>query len=308
MQDPVDQPLSILFRGTQFERFIPILAAKKVTSAIDLLVRCAELGLSGAETSALAAAAGRCFLPSMDTPLSLPSVRRLSWGCSLLDPLWGGGLLLSGLLEFAGAAGSGKTQLALWLLGAALCEEGAGAVYVCTEGEFPAKRFCQMRHQGLDSVAACSRVVVERASTFGELWSVVSQRLPLLIARTRARLIVIDSIGALRSEYDKNEMGPNTDHLWQLGQRLKWLNDAYGVGVIVLNQVSADLNAGGEAVKASLGLVWSNCVNTRVMVSKDQRPTSEGTISRRMRIELCPYLPNFEVHFEVTTEGIRGLE
>jgi RecA/RadA recombinase len=314
--DPVDKPLGEVLRGTRFEGMVGVLAARGVRSAVELLVRGGELGLGAAEAAALRAAAGALFAPGMETPLSLSlsqtssSLSRLSWGCALLDPLWGGGVLLRGLLELAGPAGSGKTQLALWLAGRALlAAPGSAVLFLCTEGEFPAKRFCQMRHLGLDALACLARIVVEKAASFAQLDAVLAHRLPILIAKTRAKLLVIDSIGALRSDYDQSETGPNTDHLWLLAQRLKWINDAYGVGVIILNQVSADMEAGGDAVKASLGLVWSNCVNTRVMVRKHpRRHANDENVLRSMTIEMCPYLPNFQVYFQVTTEGIKGVE
>ncbi len=317
MDGVIDQPLSELLRGTPYERFVAPLRQKKVAGAVDLLVRAAELGsVLGRDAEAVLLMAGRLYMPLMETPVSLPAVERLSWACPVLDPVFGGGLQMAGVTEFAGSAGSGKTQLAMWLAGRSLAtHRDSGVIYICTEGEFPAKRFCQMRHEGLASAAALARVVVERAATFDELWSVASVRLPILIAKTRARLVVLDSVGALRSEFEEGDMGARTDHLWRLGQRLKWISDQYCCGVIVINQVRADMSdravvrgGGGEAVTAALGLVWSNCVNTRIMVSKHASSrTSDGSVERTMAVELCPYLPNFAVDFVVTSEGVQGL-
>ena len=304
-----DRPLAELFRGTRFEAFVAPLARKKVVGAMDLLVRAPELGtLLGGEAEGMVLLAGRVFLPTMETPLSLPPAPRLGWGCAQLDPLFGGGLQLAGVTELCGAAGSGKTQLALWLAGRSLAQHPeSGVVYVCTEGEFPARRFRQMRHAGLGAAEACARVVVERAASFEELWGVASARLPLLLARTRARLLVLDSVGALGAEHGSGELGARAEQLWRLAQRLKWLADQYACGVLVLNQVRADFADGRpDAVAPALGLVWANCVNTRIMVRKTRRASPDGSPIREMAVHLCPYLPSFAAEFVVTSEGIRG--
>jgi DNA-repair protein XRCC3 len=306
-----DRPLAELLRGTRFEAFVAPLAQKKVVGAMDLLVRAGELGpVLGADAEALVLLAGRVFMPLMETPLSLAATPRLSWGCPQLDGVFGGGLQLAGVTELCGAAGSGKTQLALWLAGRSLAEHPeSGVVYVCTEGEFAARRFRQMRHEGLSATEACQRVVVERAASFEELWGVATTRLPLLVARTRARLVVVDSVGALRADYGAAETAQRAEQLWRLAQRLKWLADSYACGVVVVNQVRADMEAGRgpDAVAPALGLVWANCVNTRLMVAKTRRLAPDGSPVRELAVDLCPYLPNFAVDFVVTSEGIQGV-
>ncbi len=310
MDSVQDRPLVELFRGTRFEAFVAPLARKNVVGAMDLLVRAGELGsLLGADAEAVVLLAGRAFAPVMETPLTLAATPRLSWGCAQLDGVFGGGLQLAGVTELCGAAGSGKTQVALWLAGRSLAEHPqSGVVYVCTEGEFAARRFRQMRHAGLGAAEACERVVVERAASFEELWGVASARLPLLVARTRARLVVVDSVGALRAEYGAAETAQRAEQLWRLAQRLKWLADQYACGVLVVNQVRADMTSGApDAVAPALGLVWANCVNTRLMVSKTRRLAPDGAVVRELAVDLCPYLPNFAVEFVVTPDGIRGV-
>lgn len=300
-----DCSVADLLRGTPLERHLPALLSrpKPVSCASDLLVQANELGASlarvpPADVDAMVLRAARRFLPPLETPLGLPLVR-LPFACPVLDPLFGGGLQLSGIVELVGAAGAAKTQLALWLAGRSLAEHPAsGVVYVCTEGAFPARRFAQMHGE-----AALARVVVERAASLEALWSVLSARLLVLVNATRARLVVIDSLGALRAEDEEaGGGGDRNDHLWRLAQHLKWINEQTQCGVLVLNQVRADMSAGAPegAVQPALGLVWSTCVNTRVFL----RRTPRG--ERVLRVDLCPYLPRFEAPFHVTAAGVSG--
>ncbi len=55
------------------------------------------------------------------------------------------GIPAQGITEFYGASGAGKTQICLHLVLSILCQkEDNKVVYICTEGVFPMKRFCQM--------------------------------------------------------------------------------------------------------------------------------------------------------------------
>jgi hypothetical protein len=120
--------------------------------------------------------------------------------------------------------------------------------------------------------------------------------------------LFVDSIGALRSEFDNDQSGrtARTGYLWQLGQYLKWINDRYSCGIFVLNQVRADFKNGG--VTPALGLVWSNCVNTRILVSKTSSVLQDGVVVREMTVQLCPHLPQFSMPFLVHASGVRGFE
>lgn len=73
--------------------------------------------------------------------------RKLRFNIASLDRLTGGGISARGVVEIAGDAGSGKTQLALHL--ALSCQRQCpkhvrGVVYISTEHPFPSKRLVQM--------------------------------------------------------------------------------------------------------------------------------------------------------------------
>lgn len=316
-----DQELRTLLNGTPFERQVETLERAKMRRATDVLTRGAELnsllkGLSCEELAQLRDLCGRLFLPVLETPITLPRPPLISWGAETgLDQFWGGGVQMGGIVEFSGAAGAGKSQIALWLAGRALAANpDAYVVYVSTEGgDFPVKRFSQM-HEELGP-RATDRILVERATSFDELWTVLQTRLRAALNRFQVALVVIDSVGALRSDYDfaaSEDRSARTRHLWQLAQYLKFINDRYHCGVLVTNQMRADMQSkenvafgSGDKVTPVLGLVWSNCVNTRIIVSKTTQMVDQGLV-REMKVEMCPYLPRFSMPFVVTAGGLRA--
>lgn len=83
-------------------------------------------------------------------------VRRLSFGCKIIDKCTRGGLPLQGINEIVGEAGAGKTQFALTLsLQCHLMEafgglSGATAYLCCGEGSFPVRRLEQLAHSFQD--------------------------------------------------------------------------------------------------------------------------------------------------------------
>jgi RecA/RadA recombinase len=314
-------PLQEALAGTPWSSRVAMLQSKGIQTALDAVVKSEKLrtALSAEDMRGVLLACSQRFAPSHQSVLQAWSAPRVSWRCDALDAVWGGGVQLTGVTELAGSAGTAKTQCALWLAGSVLQQHGeAGVVFVCTEGNFPSKRYAQLCEDVPD---AQSRTVIERAASMDELWTLLQQRLPILLVRCKAKLVVIDSIGALRGDYEASETGARSEMLWQIGQYLKWVNERYDCGVIVTNQVRALMTENApphlsafrsaeEQVTPALGLVWSNVVNTRIMLSKSAHSVDiNGTeqVVRNMTITLCPYLPNVTIPFAVTTNAIRGL-
>lgn len=210
----------------------------------------------------------------------------------------------NGIVEFAGAAGTGKTQVAMWLIARAMArDDESSVIYVGTEGEFPLKRFKQMC-----SVSQSRRLVLEKVDSFEALQEWLQTRFPILANKTKARLLVIDSVGALRSDFGDAETPQRAQALWNLGYALKWIVDTHSCGVIVTNQVVSVMDGVADQVRPALGMVWSSIVNTRVLLSRSKIPHDDGvTIVRNMHIDCCPYLPKMTLPFIITTAGIEGL-
>ncbi|XP_075859802.1 DNA repair protein XRCC3 isoform X3 [Microcebus murinus] len=187
--------------------------------------------------------------------------QRLSLGCPVLDGLLRGGLPLAGITELAGRSSVGKTQLALQLCLAVQfprrhggLEAGRagfpGAVYICTEDAFPDKRLQQLiaRQQQLRAdvpgevvrnIRFGSQIFVEHAADVDTLLECVSEKVPILLSRGMARLVVIDSVAApFRCEFDSQASAPRARRLQSLGATLRRLSCTFQSPVLCVNQVT----------------------------------------------------------------------
>ena len=121
-----------------------------------------------------------------------------------------------------------------------------------------------------------------------------------LDCRPEIGLLVVDSIAAVfRGEFHLSEMADRSDTLFSFGRKLKALSDRFHIAVVCINQVGSlslqqcDLRAACAQVsclhvhpqvsahitlesslfatsklKPALGLSWSTCVNTRLMLRR----------------------------------------
>ncbi|XP_048655386.1 DNA repair protein XRCC3 isoform X4 [Marmota marmota marmota] len=179
--------------------------------------------------------------------------QRLSLGCPILDGLLGGGLPLEGITELAGRSSAGKTQLALQLCLAVQFppQHGgleAGAVYICTEDAFPSRRLQQLMQQQqrlradvpqdvVQSIRFGSQIFVEHAANADTLLECVSTKVPVLLSRGMARLVVVDSVaGPFRCEFDGQASATRARHLQSLGATLRRLSSTFRSPVLCINQ------------------------------------------------------------------------
>lgn len=180
--------------------------------------------------------------------------QRLSLGCPVLDGLLRGGLPLDGLTELAGPSSAGKTQLALQLCLTVQFprQHGgleAGAVYICTEEVFPSVRLQQLMAQQrrlrtdvpgdvVERIKFGSQIFIEHVADVDTLLECVRKKVPVLLSRGVARLVVIDSVAApFRCEFDGAASVPRARRLQALGAALRRLSCTFQSPVLCINQV-----------------------------------------------------------------------
>lgn len=212
---------------------------------------------------------------------------QLSFGCPILDQTTGG--IRSGITEVHGEAGCGKTQLCLTLsLQCQLNEQhgglSGGAAYVsCGEGQFPIKRLSQIASRyssctGISTDSFLSNVHIEHCFNIDDVQDILNNKIPTMCRTKGVRLLIVDSLaGLIRFEYDPrsvSEMKERTVFLFRFAKKLKWLSDTFKICVVVVNQATSIIrkdkgcgDSGGS--KASLGLAWSHCVNSRITLSRE---------------------------------------
>ncbi|XP_043777673.1 DNA repair protein XRCC3 isoform X3 [Cervus elaphus] len=255
--------------------------------------------------------------------------QRLSLGCPVLDALLRGGLPLDGITELAGRSSAGKTQLALQLcLAVQLPRQygglGAGAVYVCTEDAFPSRRLQQLIAQQqrlradvpgdvISKIKFGHQIFIEHAADVDTLLHCVSEKVPVLLARGMARLVVVDSVAApFRCEFDGAALALRAQRLLALGAELRRLSCAFRSPVLCVNQVTEALEeqdsvAGLPGMSPALGITWANQLLVRLLADR-QRPEEAALAppGRTLRVVFAPHLPPSSCSYTITSEGVRG--
>ncbi|KAK2587480.1 hypothetical protein KPH14_003184 [Odynerus spinipes] len=239
--------------------------------------------------------------------------RFLTTGCSKLDAIFKGGIPCQGITQIYGAAGTGKTQLALQLcltvqLPVTAGGFAAGAIYISTEAVFPAKRLHELIQnvdviQNYDNING-DVVFVEHISTIEDLESSLLFRVPVLLNKHKIRLLIVDSVAAPYrvEEWDDENRSKS---LRTVGQQLHNLCTNSGICVICINQVTAvieDSNRHDDVKEqSSLGIMWTSMVTNSLYFHK------EGS-TRYVSISSSPYLPCTTTQFEISMSGVKGIE
>ena len=223
--------------------------------------------------------------------------RKLSFGSPILDQHLCGGIMSEGITEIYGESACGKTQFCLQLcltvqLPLKLGGLEGGAVYICTEDKFPAKRLEQMKPhfkqqylEFLGNTNVGDNIYVKHVIDVNGLFDILDNKIPALMTHAKVCLVVIDSIAALfRVEYSMNEMYERAQVLNRIGARLAQLSHRNNMPVVCVNQVTAVFNKSlGERkckihdyVKPCLGKTWSDWVTVRMMLLRSTSASQAG--------------------------------
>nr|KAF7429445.1 hypothetical protein H0235_005843 [Vespula pensylvanica] len=254
-----------------------------------------------------------------DNEISAKDLRKqekfLSTGCSKINKIFSGGIPCQGITQIYGAAGTGKTQLALQLcltVQLPLNAGGlaAGAIYISTEAAFPAKRLHELV-QNLDVIQDYDNIngdiiFVEHIATIEDLESSLLHRVPILLNRQKIRLLIIDSIAApYRVEEWNNESRNRSKSLRTVGQQLHKLCKNNGIFIVCINQVSAVLENKNKYCdikeQPALGITWSSMITNSIYFYRKNSIRYVSTF-------LSPYLPCRTIPFEINMSGVKGIE
>ncbi|XP_018349611.1 PREDICTED: DNA repair protein XRCC3-like isoform X3 [Trachymyrmex septentrionalis] len=232
--------------------------------------------------------------------------RFLTTGCSRLDAKLGGGIPCRGITQLYGAAGTGKTQLALQLcltVQLPITTGGLGA-----ETTFPSKRLQQLLTKS--EIAKTHSVngdviLVGHIATSEELVLCLQRRVPVLMNTRKIGLLIIDSIAApYRVEDWNDELQCRTKR--SIGRQLHKLCKNDDLCVICINQVSAVIDghrliSEGANEQPALGLAWSSMITTSIYFYR-------RLSSRYACVMLASHLPRITFQFEVEESGVKATE
>ncbi|XP_058813644.1 DNA repair protein XRCC3 [Topomyia yanbarensis] len=241
--------------------------------------------------------------------------RRIKFHVACLDRLTGGGLPSRGIVEIAGDAGSGKTQLALHLALVAQFQLKAnprlqprGVVYICTEHPFPSRRITQME-QALKEKRAemdegpfnfTDNIFVEHLNSSTALEQCISDRLPVLLENNPIELLIIDSIAAVYG--DEQNYVDRAHSFRRVVHALHSLQEQFDFATVCTNQVRSvldDASLDDEKIVPALGLAWASLVHTRIQLSR-----IIGNHKRTCRLQFSPTIAPGECQFLITEAGI----
>ncbi|KAK3260783.1 DNA repair protein RAD51 [Cymbomonas tetramitiformis] len=229
--------------------------AKDLLSRTELeLVECADLSFECIRALLRQVSVRIC--PSSADLLQVMQRRRqlttfLPTHLAALDDVLRGGIPTQGITEMVGPAGIGKTQWCQMLAVTAAMPrrlnglEG-GVVYIDTESRFSTNRLLQIaackygQSEAADRERIAESVMVLSPKTTAELLERLKSMETVIIER-RVKLILLDSVAALpRAEYGsgKEAIVQRQEALGQLASTLKALAEAFGIPVVVTNQVT----------------------------------------------------------------------
>ncbi|XP_012525083.1 DNA repair protein XRCC3 [Monomorium pharaonis] len=239
--------------------------------------------------------------------------RFLTTGCPRLDAKLGGGIPCRGITQIYGAAGTGKSQLALQLcltvqLPITAGGLGAGAIYICTETAFPSKRLQQLlRNSEIAKTHSVNGdvILVNHIATIEDLELCLQRKVPILMSTRKTGLLIIDSIAApYRVEDWRDEVQGKSKR--SIGRQLHELCKNDDICVICINQVSAVID--GHRIinedateKPALGFTWSSMITTSIYFYR-------RLASRYACVMLASHLPRLTFQFEVNKSGVRAAE
>jgi DNA repair protein RadA len=235
---------------------------------------------------------------------------RISTGSKNFDKLLEGGIETQSITETHGAFSSGKSQLGFQLaVNVQLPREkgglNGGCLFIDCENTFRPERIKQMAEAlGLNPKEILENIHVARAYN-SDHQIVLTERAGELIKENNIKLLVVDSVTSLfRSDYlGRGELAPRQQKLNRHLHTLQRLSEVYNLAVYVTNQVMArpDILFGDPTVPIG-GHVLAHQAGTRLYLRKSKGDT------RIARMVDSPNLPEGEIVFRITTEGIKDPE
>jgi DNA repair protein RadA len=179
------------------------------------------------------------------------------------------------------------------------------AVYLDTEGTFRTERISDMAAAlGLDPRETLRNIFYTRIYNTDQQLAMV-KRVEEFVEREQVKLLVVDSLTShFRAEYHGREMlAERQQKLNRHLMDLHLLADSFDMAIYVTNQVLADPSIFfGDPTRPIGGHVLAHSATTRIYLRKSKAP------KRIARIYDSPVLPEKEVIFAITAEGIRDLE
>ncbi|MBW6461714.1 MAG: DNA repair and recombination protein RadA [DPANN group archaeon] len=234
-------------------------------------------------------------------------IDKIPTGSKALDELLNGGLETQAITECYGAFGSSKTQIAHQLaVNVQIPKEeggiGGSALYLDTENTFRPERIQQMAEAlGMDSKKVLENIYIARAYN-SDHQMILAEKAKDIMKEKNIKLIIVDSLMAhFRSDYvGRGTLSDRQQKLNRHMHELQKLGDTYNAAIYVTNQVMSRPNVlFGDPTAAIGGHIVGHASTFRIYLRKSKQNL------RVAKLVDSPYLPEGEVVFSVTNEGIK---
>ena len=238
-------------------------------------------------------------------------IERITTGSKELDNLLGGGLETGSITEMYGSYASGKSQVAHQLaVNVQLPKEKGGlngaVVFIDTESTFRVMRIKQIAEAlGLDFNKVLKNIKVARAFNSSHQMLLAEKVGDLIKDGLPIKLLVIDSLMSFfRAEYiGRGTLANRQQQLNKHIHTLQRLADMYNIVVYVTNQVMAKPDVFfGDPTEPIGGHILAHGMNPRIYLRKGKKGT------RVAKLVDSSYLPESEITFIITPEGIRDVK
>ena len=168
------------------------------------------------------------------------------------------------------------------------------------------------------------RIIIKALYDSKTFFTVLEKNITELSKTIKFDLIVIDSVaGALRSEFEIDQMNRRVYSIHKLGVLLNSLARRLSIPIVVTNQVTALIDQkvntfGRSNVVCCFGMSWANYVHTRIFIGKTGKivESDQLNVTKRLKVEtsvriaevdFSPMLPNYSFNFIVDNAGIRTI-
>lgn len=249
------------------------------------------------------------FTTATEMHLKRSQIIQVTTGSKELDKLLNGGIETGSITELFGEFRTGKSQLCHTM--AVTCQlpiDMGGAegkcLYIDTEGTFRPERLLAVAERyGLSGNDVLDNVAYARAYNTDHQTQLLVQA-SAMMAESRYALIVVDSAMALyRTDYSgRGELSGRQMHLARFLRMLLRLADEFGVGVLLTNQVVAQVDGAAmfsaDPKKPIGGNIMAHASTTRLYLRKGRGE------QRICKIYDSPCLPESEAVFAINADGI----
>ena len=223
------------------------------------------------------------------------------------------------LTEISGEAGSGKTQLCIYIIINTILPKSInylekGCLYISTVQKLPKQRLFQFidfygqKLSQKEKDISFKRLIYKHFLP-NDFEKFFNTQVEDFIVENNIKVIIIDSITGICdvqfiNEYNIINFKERAKFIRIYTQIFKKLIQKFNLFFFCTNNVQADINEnnGINGLRPCLGKIWENQINTRIFL--EHVKINEKEEIRKLKIHFSNYFKKIEIQFQLTNNGI----